>query len=57
MMHLWRALAGIVLQDGVEVLFGAASFHGTDPAALAPQLSVLHHRHLAPPEIRPRALA
>jgi putative hemolysin len=57
MMTLWLALAGIVADEGIEILFGTASFHGTDVAALAPQLSLLHHRHLAPAEIRPRSLA
>ncbi|MGR3651045.1 MAG: GNAT family N-acetyltransferase, partial [Roseovarius sp.] len=31
------------------------SFHGTDVAALAQPLSLLHHRHLAPPALRVRA--
>jgi putative hemolysin len=56
MMYLWLALARIVEDEGVEVLFGTASFHGTDLAALAPMLSLLHHRHLAPPDICPRSL-
>lgn len=56
MMRLWAALARIVLAEGVEILFGTASFRGTDPQALAPQLSLLHHRHLAPEPIRPRSL-
>jgi len=55
MMHLWQALAGIVRERQVEVLFGVASFHGTDVAALAPSLSLLAHRHLAPVELRPRS--
>lgn len=56
MMHLWLALARIVEAEGIDILFGTASFHGTDPVALAPMLSLLHHRHLAPPDIRPRSL-
>ena len=32
-----------------------ASFHGTDIDALAQPLSLLHHRHLAPPELRVKA--
>lgn len=52
---LWNALADYVLERGIEVLFGVASFHGTDIAALAPQLAWLHHHHLAPPELRVRA--
>jgi putative hemolysin len=56
MMMMWNALAGIVAAEGIEILFGTASFPGTDPVALAPQLSLLHHRHLAPPAIRPVSL-
>ncbi len=52
MYHLWHALAAYVETHGIEILFGVASFHGTDPAALAAPLSLLHHRHLAPPDLR-----
>lgn len=56
-MHvLWSGLAQYVAQHRIEVLFGVASFHGTDIARLAEPLSMLHHRHLAPPELRVRAL-
>lgn len=54
--RLWSALADYVEARGIEILFGVASFHGTDPEALAQPLSFLHYRHLAPPELRPRAL-
>lgn len=56
MFHLWNGLAEYVLDRGIEVLFGAASFHGTDIQALAQPLAYLHHNHLAPPEMRVRAL-
>ena len=56
MFHLWNGLADYVLERGIEILFGVASFHGTDPEALAEPLSYLHHHHLAPPEMRVRAL-
>lgn len=56
MFHLWNGLAEYVLDRGIEILFGAASFHGTDPDLLAQPLSVLHHHHLAPPTMRVRAL-
>ncbi len=52
MLLLWNALADYVLEQGIEVLFGVASFHGTDMAALAQPLSYLQHFHLAPPELR-----
>ena len=56
MYYLWSALARYVTQHHIEVLFGVASFHGTDMDALAQPLSLLHHRHLAPPELRVRAI-
>ncbi len=55
MMHLWQGLAEIVRDRQIEVLFGVASFHGTDLDALAPSLSLLHRDHLAPRDIRVRA--
>ena len=54
--RLWSGLADYVEAKGAEVLFGVASFHGTDADALAQPLSFLHHNHLAPPELRVRAL-
>ncbi|MEO1106831.1 MAG: GNAT family N-acyltransferase [Pseudomonadota bacterium] len=52
MYHLWNGLAGYVAERQIEVLFGVASFHGTDVAALAQPLAMLHHNHLAPPDLR-----
>lgn len=57
MHHLWAGLARYVVAQRIEVLFGVASFAGTDSAALAAPLSLLHHRHLAPAELRVRARA
>lgn len=54
MLHLWNALAEYVLERGIEILFGVASFHGTDIAALAQPLAYLHHNHLAPEALRVR---
>jgi L-ornithine Nalpha-acyltransferase len=57
-MHLlWNGLAGLVLEQNIEILFGVASFPGADPAPLAEALSYLHQTHLAPEDVRPRALA
>ena len=55
MFHLWNGLADYVAEHGFEVLFGVASFHGTDAAALAQPLAYLHHHHLAPKELRVQA--
>ena len=56
MFHIWNGLAAYTLDHEVEVLFGVASFHGTDLETLAAPLSLLHHRHLAPDDLRVRAL-
>ena len=48
MFLLWNGLAAYVLDRRIEVMFGAASFHGTDGTALAMPLSFLHHFHRAP---------
>lgn len=52
MLMLWNGLAEYVLERGIEVMFGAASFHGADPEALAKPLSYLYHFHRAPPGLR-----
>lgn len=52
MFHLWAGLAEYVAQHDIEILFGVASFHGTDLHALAQPLSYLHHAHLAPADLR-----
>lgn len=54
---MWNAMSQYVLDRGVEILFGVASFHGTDAQPLAQPLSWLHHNHLAPEELRPVARA
>lgn len=57
-MHsLWNGLAKYVAQHEIEILFGVASFHGTNVTTLAQPLSFLHHHHLAPAELRPQARA
>lgn len=53
---LWRGIAAYVFRHRIDLMFGCASLPGTDPDALAPQLTYLYHHHLAPPGIRPRAL-
>lgn len=52
MFLLWNGLADYVLSNGIEVLFGVASFHGTDIDALAQPLTYLYHNHLAPEQLR-----
>lgn len=56
MHHLWSALARYVEEHKIDILFGVASFHGTDVKALAAPLSLLHQRHLAASDLRPRSI-
>jgi putative hemolysin len=56
MQLLWRGIAAYVFHYQIDLMFGCASLHGTDPDALAVPLSYLHYHHLAPPALRPRAL-
>ena len=57
LFQMWQGLADYVLRHGCEVMFGTASFHGTDLKKLAHPLSHLHHAHMAPPELRALSVA
>jgi L-ornithine Nalpha-acyltransferase len=54
---LWNALAEYVLAHDIEVLFGVASYHGTDVGRIAQSLAYLNQHHLAPKEMRARVRA
>jgi len=56
MQMLWRGIALYSYHYDIRVMFGCASLPGTDPALHAQALSYLYHYHLAPAEIRVRAL-
>jgi L-ornithine Nalpha-acyltransferase len=56
MQLLWRGIAAYVFHYQVDLMFGCASLQGTEPDALAPDLTYLYYNHLAPPAVRPRAL-
>ena len=47
MYHLWGGLSEYIRQHKIEILFGVASFHGTDIARLSQPLSLLRLNHLA----------
>lgn len=57
MQLLWRGIAGYIECHEVGLMLGCASLPGTDPDAVALALSYLHHNVLAPPALRPRAVA
>jgi len=56
MQMLWRGIALYAYHYNIQVMFGCASFPGTEPQQHAQAMSCLYHHHLAPPEIRVRAL-
>ncbi|WP_456388155.1 l-ornithine N(alpha)-acyltransferase [Profundibacter sp.] len=56
MYHLWNGLGAYVVEHDIDVMFGVASFHGTDIDAIREPLAYLHHNHLAPKELRTRVL-
>lgn len=56
MQLLWRGIAAYVFLHEIGLMFGCASLPGTDPDAVAPELTYLHRNHIAPESIRPVAL-
>lgn len=56
MQLLWRGIAAYVFHYNIDVMFGCASLSGTDPDALAEELTYLALNHTAPTEICPIAL-
>ena len=52
---MWAALAQFVADYGIDVMFGTASFAGTDLQELQQPLACLNHAYLAPPDIRAKA--
>ena len=56
MQLLWRGIAAYVFKHRIGLMFGCASLPGTDPDAIAEELTYLYMRHLAPPDLRARAL-
>lgn len=56
MQLLWQAIASYVQRYEIEILFGCASFIGTEIENMKLPLSYLYHYHLAPKELRPQAI-
>jgi putative hemolysin len=56
MQMLWRGIALYAHHYNIQLMFGCASMPGTDPTQHVQALSYLYHHHLAPPELRARAL-
>jgi L-ornithine Nalpha-acyltransferase len=56
MQLLWKGIAAYVFRHDIKLMFGCASLPGNDPQAHAAALAYLHHNHLAPENVRARAL-
>jgi len=56
MQLLWSGIAAYVNLHSIDLMFGCASLPGIDPDENAERLTYLYANHLAPEEIRPRAL-
>lgn len=54
---LWRGIAEYIARHRIGLMFGCASFPGTDPDAHGAALSWLYHHHLAPEHLRPHVHA
>jgi len=54
LMLIWKFTMQFIEQNHYEVLFGCASFHGTDYKEHTEILSYLHDKHLATPELMPK---
>jgi putative hemolysin len=55
MQLLWKGLMAYVARFDIDVMFGCASFPGTDPAEMALPLSYLHHHCAMPADLMVKA--
>ena len=53
---LWKAISAYMEHYKIKILFGCASFPGTNYKKFKEQLSYIYHYHLAPITIRPEAI-
>jgi L-ornithine Nalpha-acyltransferase len=53
----WGAMTALVDRDGIEMLFGCSSFHGTETGTYADAFALLRDRHIAPKRWLPRVKA
>ena len=53
---LWQGIANYLAEHKIDLMFGCASFNGTDISKIEKELSYLYHYHLATDSLRARAL-
>ncbi len=56
LQKLWEGIAQYLWDYNIDLMFGCASLHGTDPQKFSQELAYLYHYHLATPDLQPRAL-
>ena len=56
MKLLWKAITAYIIHYKIKILFGCASFPGTNVNKYKKHFSYLYHNYLAPNTIRPEAL-
>lgn len=55
MQLLWRGIGAYLSKHDIKLMFGCASFNGTDVEAWREALSYLHHNHPAPEKLKVKA--
>ncbi|GJL84500.1 MAG: ornithine-acyl ACP N-acyltransferase [Micavibrio sp.] len=53
---LWQGIGGYITEHNIGLLFGCGSLHGTEVTNISRPLSYMYHYHMAPDNIRVRAL-
>ncbi|MAF97387.1 MAG: hemolysin-like protein [Micavibrio sp.] len=53
---LWQGIADYITEYDIDLMFGCASIHSTDIKSISKPLSYLHHFHMTPRTLRPRAI-
>jgi putative hemolysin len=56
MYYLWQGLSKYITEYKIDILFGVASFHGTNLLEAAQPLSYLYHNYTVRDELCPRSL-
>lgn len=56
LQRMWQGITAYVTDHNIDLMFGCASFHGTDVDAIQKQLAYLYHFHKAPEALCPTGL-
>ena len=56
LQRLWQGITGYVTEHNIDLVFGCASFNGTNVDAIRKQLAYLYHFHRAPQKLCPKGL-